>query len=50
MLDHLGLPGQATRLQAAIEATTAAGILTRDVGGTASTEDVAKALIDALDA
>jgi tartrate dehydrogenase/decarboxylase / D-malate dehydrogenase len=48
MLDHLGLPAQATRLHAAIEATTAAGILTRDLGGSASTEDVTKALIDAL--
>jgi tartrate dehydrogenase/decarboxylase / D-malate dehydrogenase len=48
MLEHLGLPEQATRLHTAIEATTAAGILTRDVGGTASTEDVTKALIDAL--
>ncbi|MEV6944785.1 hypothetical protein AB0N07_22805 [Streptomyces sp. NPDC051172] len=28
----------------------AAGILTRDVGGTASTEEVTKALIDALTA
>jgi len=48
MLDHLGLPEQATRLNAAIEATTAAGVLTRDLGGTASTADVTKALIDAL--
>ena len=39
-----GLP----RLNAAIEATTAAGILTRDLGGAASTEDMTKALIDAL--
>jgi tartrate dehydrogenase/decarboxylase/D-malate dehydrogenase len=50
MLDHLGLPEQATRLHTAIEATTAAGILTRDLGGTASTADVTKALIGALDA
>ena len=48
MLDHLGLPEQAARLHTAIEATTAAGILTRDLGGTASTEDVTKALIDTL--
>ncbi|MDX3586276.1 tartrate dehydrogenase [Streptomyces europaeiscabiei] len=48
MLEHFGLPDQAARLNRAIEATTAAGILTRDVGGTASTEDVTKALIDAL--
>ncbi|WP_405670978.1 isocitrate/isopropylmalate family dehydrogenase [Streptomyces canus] len=50
MLEHLGLPDQAARLHKAIEATTGAGILTRDVGGTATTEDVVKALIDALDA
>ncbi|HEV3294832.1 MAG TPA: hypothetical protein VG123_38115 [Streptosporangiaceae bacterium] len=48
MLDHLGLPQQAARLHAAIEATTAASILTRDLGGTASTKDVTNALIDAL--
>ena len=48
MLDHLGLPEQAALLHAAIEATTAAGILTRDLGGTATTEDVTKALIAAL--
>src|SRR6266704_2281845 len=44
MLDHLGLPEQAARLHTAIEATTAAGILTRDLGGAASTDDVTKAL------
>ena len=48
MLDHLGLSEQAARMHTAIEATTAAGILTRDLGGTASTNDVTKALIDAL--
>lgn len=50
MLEHFGLPGQAARLHQAIEATTAAGVRTRDVGGTATTEDVTKALIAALDA
>jgi isocitrate/isopropylmalate dehydrogenase len=50
MLEHLGLPEHAARLHKAIEATTAAGILTRDLGGTASTGDVTKALIDALNA
>ncbi|MFE9926499.1 tartrate dehydrogenase [Streptomyces sp. NPDC005774] len=49
MLEHFGLPEQAARLHKAIEKTTGAGILTRDLGGTASTEDVTKALIDALD-
>ena len=48
MLDHLGLPEQAARVHAAIEAVTAAGLRTPDLGGTATTEDVAKALIDAL--
>ncbi len=50
MLDHLGLPDQAARLHAAIETTTGAGLLTRDLGGTATTEDVTKALIGALNA
>jgi tartrate dehydrogenase len=50
MLEHFGLLDQAARLNKAIEATTGAGILTRDVGGAATTEDVVKALIDALDA
>jgi len=48
MLRHLGLAGEAARLDAAIEATTAAGVLTRDLGGTATTGDVTKSLIDAL--
>ncbi|MGR4847473.1 isocitrate/isopropylmalate family dehydrogenase [Streptomyces sp. LARHCF252] len=48
MLEYFGLPDQAARLNKAIEATTAAGILTREVGGTGATEDVAKGLIDAL--
>ena len=50
MLDHLGLPDQAARLHKAIEVATGAGILTRDLGGTATTGDVTKALIDALGA
>ena len=40
MLDHLGLPDEAARLQRAIDATTAAGILTPDLGGTATTRQV----------
>ncbi|WP_344400260.1 hypothetical protein [Streptomyces longisporus] len=38
------------RLAACAGTHVAAGILTRDVGGTASTEDVTQALIDALTA
>lgn len=50
MLEHFGLPDEAARLHKAIEITTAAGALTRDVAGTASAQDVTKALIDALGA
>jgi tartrate dehydrogenase/decarboxylase/D-malate dehydrogenase len=48
MLDHLGWPEDARRVEAAIEATTAAGHLTRDVGGTAGTAEVTDAIIEAL--
>jgi tartrate dehydrogenase/decarboxylase/D-malate dehydrogenase len=48
MLDHLGLPDQAERLRKAIEATTGAGVLTRDLGGTASTDQVVTAVIEHL--
>jgi tartrate dehydrogenase/decarboxylase/D-malate dehydrogenase len=48
MLDHLGLPGEAERLRKAIDATTGAGVLTRDVGGTATTDEVVAAVIDRL--
>src|SRR5690242_7164916 len=43
MLDHFGLPDEAARLQKAVEATTGAGVLTRDIGGTATTDDVVAA-------
>ncbi|WP_407939950.1 isocitrate/isopropylmalate family dehydrogenase [Nocardiopsis coralli] len=48
MLDHLGLPEEAARIGRAIEATAREGVLTRDVGGTAKTEEVTRALIDNL--
>jgi tartrate dehydrogenase/decarboxylase/D-malate dehydrogenase len=48
MLDHLGLPDEAKQIQRAIERTCAAGILSPDVGGTATTEDVTSAIIDYL--
>jgi tartrate dehydrogenase/decarboxylase/D-malate dehydrogenase len=44
MLEELGEAGAAQRLLAAIEATTAAGVRTRDVGGSASTRDVGDAV------
>ena len=49
MLDHFGLATEAKAVRHAIEATTAAGIRTRDVGGTASTTEVTTAIIDRLD-
>ncbi|MCC3269397.1 tartrate dehydrogenase [Arthrobacter gengyunqii] len=48
MLDHLGLPSTARRLEAAVAAVTAAGIRTLDVGGSAGTEEVAAAVIEEL--
>jgi tartrate dehydrogenase/decarboxylase / D-malate dehydrogenase len=48
MLEHLGLPDEAARLHKAIEATTAAGLLTRDVGGSASTDEVVAAVVENL--
>ncbi|GAB97536.1 tartrate dehydrogenase/decarboxylase/D-malate dehydrogenase [Kineosphaera limosa] len=45
MLDHLGLADEAKRLQLAIERTTGSGVLTRDVGGTATTDEVTAAVI-----
>ena len=48
MLDQFGLSDQARRLEAAIEATTQAGHLTRDIGGTSSTDEVTQAIIEAL--
>jgi isocitrate dehydrogenase (NAD+) len=45
MLDHLGMQDKATRLRDAINATLEAGdSLTPDLGGTASTMDLAKAI------
>jgi tartrate dehydrogenase/decarboxylase/D-malate dehydrogenase len=45
MLDHLGLEAQAARVIDAIEATTGAGVLTPDLGGTATTRQVTDALL-----
>jgi tartrate dehydrogenase/decarboxylase/D-malate dehydrogenase len=49
MLEHLGQPEEAARLHKAVDATTAAGRLPRDLGGTASTEDVVSAVLANLD-
>jgi len=48
MLDHLGLPGEAAAIMAAIEAVTAAGTLTPDLGGTCTTREVGDAILAAL--
>lgn len=48
MLDHLGHPQVADAVRAAIDATTAAGTLTKDLGGAATTDDVTSALVAAL--
>ncbi|MCC6315039.1 MAG: tartrate dehydrogenase [Thermomicrobiales bacterium] len=48
MLDHLGLADEAVRTMRAIERTTAAGILTPDLGGVATTREVGDAIVAAL--
>ncbi|APC35454.1 MULTISPECIES: tartrate dehydrogenase [Nocardiopsis] len=48
MLEHFGLDEEAARVQRAIRATCAQGVLTADVGGGTSTKDVTSALIDNL--
>ncbi|GAB2675905.1 tartrate dehydrogenase [Saccharopolyspora gloriosae] len=48
MLDHFGLQAEAARLNAAIEATAAAGVLTPDVGGNAKTDEVTEAVLGVL--
>jgi tartrate dehydrogenase/decarboxylase / D-malate dehydrogenase len=48
MLDELGAGRIATVIREGVESTCAGGILTPDVGGTASSADVAEAIIDAI--
>ncbi|MGO4125784.1 tartrate dehydrogenase [Inquilinus sp. YAF38] len=48
MLEHLGEAEAAGRLMRAVEQVTAAGILTPDVGGTATTRQVTDAVVDAI--
>jgi tartrate dehydrogenase/decarboxylase/D-malate dehydrogenase len=49
MLDHLGHPAAARHLQLAFEAALRNGAGTRDVGGSASTEEFTKAVLEAVD-
>jgi tartrate dehydrogenase/decarboxylase/D-malate dehydrogenase len=48
MLEHLGEPGAAFRLMKAIEKVTAMKVFTPDLGGTARTADVTKAVLEVL--
>jgi tartrate dehydrogenase/decarboxylase/D-malate dehydrogenase len=48
MLDHLGEREAALRLMRAVEKVCAAGIVTPDVGGTATTQDVTDAVCKAI--
>jgi tartrate dehydrogenase/decarboxylase / D-malate dehydrogenase len=45
MLDRFGLTGQAQQVRTAIDTTTASGLLTPDLGGKATTEQVVAAVI-----
>jgi tartrate dehydrogenase/decarboxylase/D-malate dehydrogenase len=45
MLEHLGLEEEAERVNRAIEATTGAGLLTSDLGGTSTTREVGDAVL-----
>jgi tartrate dehydrogenase/decarboxylase / D-malate dehydrogenase len=48
MLEHLGQQAAADAIVKAIETTLVTGPRTRDMGGTASTEEVGRAIIEAL--
>ena len=48
MLEHLGEASAASRLLTAIEEVCALGIMTPDVGGSATTQDVTDAVIEAV--
>jgi tartrate dehydrogenase/decarboxylase/D-malate dehydrogenase len=48
MLDHLGETEGSARLMRAVEQVTGEGVLTPDVGGTATTHEVTEAVIRAI--
>jgi tartrate dehydrogenase/decarboxylase/D-malate dehydrogenase len=48
MLEHLGEKEVAGRLMAAVEKVCAAGVLTPDVGGKATTKEVTDAVIEVI--
>jgi len=48
MLEHLGEPEAASRLMRAVESVTGSGLLTPDLGGTATTRQVTDAVLAAI--
>ena len=46
--DSFGRYEDANRIEDAVEATLAAGMLTRDIGGEASTKEMTEAIIERL--
>jgi tartrate dehydrogenase/decarboxylase / D-malate dehydrogenase len=48
MLDHAGFPEAGARILAALEVTLASGTKTRDLGGTATTDEMASAVVQSL--
>ena len=48
MLDHLAEPNASKRLMAAVEQVCAAGVLTPDLGGKATTSEVTRAVCEAI--
>ena len=48
LLEHLGLTEEAARLMQAVEQVCNAGIMTPDVGGTATTIEVTQAVVEAI--
>lgn len=48
MLDHFGLARQAQQVRTAIDTTTASGLVTPDLGGKATTDQVVSAVISSL--
>ena len=48
LLEHIGRPGAAKQVRQAVTATLADGIMTPDLGGTATTELVTNAVIEFL--
>jgi tartrate dehydrogenase/decarboxylase/D-malate dehydrogenase len=48
MLEHLGEPAAAGQLMQAIEQVTSAGIMTPDIGGSATTREVTEAVCEAI--